>query len=141
MKAQSWEVTDEFWSMVEQLIPPSKRDDAKKYMRKPGAGRKPKPARLIFEGIIYVLRTGCRWKALPKERFGSPSSIHRYFLEWEEAGFFEALWRAGLAEYDELEGITWQWKRGKGQSAKEMPPEGRCWRPSIFRRNRRIVTL
>ncbi|MFN9707767.1 MAG: IS5 family transposase, partial [Burkholderiales bacterium] len=38
------------------------------YVRKPGAGRPPKPARLVFEAIVYVLRTGCQWKALPKEQ-------------------------------------------------------------------------
>ena len=38
------------------------------------------------------------------------SSGHKYFLEWEKAGFFKALWRAGLAEYDELEGIAWRWQ-------------------------------
>jgi transposase len=74
------------------------RTDNKAYVRKPGAGRKPKDARLVFEGIVYVLRTGCQWKALPKERFGSASAIHARFLEWERAGFFEALWQAGLAE-------------------------------------------
>src|SRR5687768_18069086 len=73
------------------------------YMRKPGAGRPPKPARQVFEAIVYVLRTGCQWKALPKERFGSASAVHKRFLEWEEAGFFETLWKAGLAEYDEID--------------------------------------
>jgi hypothetical protein len=32
---------------------------------------------------------------LPKERFGSASAVHKRFLEWEKAGFFEALWSAG----------------------------------------------
>jgi transposase len=41
------------------------------------------PARKVFEGIVYVLRTGCQWKALPKEEFGSASAIHKYFLQWE----------------------------------------------------------
>ena len=61
-------------------------------------------ARKVFEGIVYVLRTGCQWKALPKERFGSASSIHSYFLQWLRDGFFLQLWRAGLAEYDEVGG-------------------------------------
>jgi len=39
-------------------------------------------SRRVFEGVVYVLRTGCQWKALPKERFGSTSSIHKYFREW-----------------------------------------------------------
>jgi len=46
---------------------------------KPGNGRKPLPARQVFEGILFVLRTGIQWKALPKEQFGSASSVHRYF--------------------------------------------------------------
>ena len=58
----------------------------------------------MFEAIVYVLRTGCQWKALPKERFGSASAVHKRFLEWEAAGFFEDLWKAGLAEYDQMGG-------------------------------------
>jgi hypothetical protein len=27
-----------------------------------------------------------------------------------QAGFFEALWKVGLAEYDHLEGISWRWR-------------------------------
>lgn len=78
----------------------------KQYLRKPGAGRPPKPARQVFEAIVYVLRTGCQWKALPGERFGSASAIHKRFLEWAEAGFSRRYGKAGLAEYDEMEGIA-----------------------------------
>ncbi|GAB3379029.1 hypothetical protein GCM10027514_17640 [Azotobacter armeniacus] len=49
-------------------------------------------------------------EALTSERFGSASAIHRRFLEWEAAGFFEALCRAGLAEYDEMKGIARRWQ-------------------------------
>jgi transposase len=56
-------------------------------VRKPGAGRKPKDARLVFEGIVYVLHTGCQWKALPKERVGRASAPHVRFLEWERRLF------------------------------------------------------
>jgi len=86
----SWVVTDDFWRRVEPLIPVRERSATKKYVRKPGAGRPPKPARQVFEAVVYVLRTGCQWKALPKERFGSASAVHKRFLEWEAAGVFEA---------------------------------------------------
>jgi transposase len=86
------------------------RTKRRKFARKPGGGRKPKDARVVFEAIVYVLRTGCQWKALPHERFGSASAIHKRFLEWDKAGFFVALWQAGLAEYDEMEGIAWRWQ-------------------------------
>ncbi len=95
---------------VQPLIPVRERAADKAYVRKPGAGRPAKPARQVFEAIVYVLRTGCQWKALPKERFGSASAVHKRFLEWEKAGVFEAIWTAGLAQYDQMEGIAWRWQ-------------------------------
>jgi hypothetical protein len=50
----------------------------------------------------------CQWKALPKS-FGSVTAVHRRFQQWRAAGFFRQSWRAGLAEYDDLEGIAWEW--------------------------------
>jgi transposase len=67
---------------------------------------------------VYVLRTGIQWKALPTERFGSASAIHRYFLQWQAAGFFERLWREGLMEYDELHSIAWTWQSLDGSLTK-----------------------
>lgn len=61
-KAKAWEVTDEFWSRVEPLIPVRQREADQTYARKTGGGRKRKDPRLVFEGIVYVLRTGCQWK-------------------------------------------------------------------------------
>ena len=117
-KVLSWEVSDELWERVAPLVPQPKRRSGKKYLRKPGAGRKPLPCRQVFEGIVYVLRTGCQWKALPKEQFGSPSAIHRYFRDWAKAGFFLALWKQGLADYDELRGILWDWQSIDGAMTK-----------------------
>lgn len=74
--------------------------------------------RKVFEGIVYVLRTGVQWKALPKSVFGSASSIHKYFLKWKKAGVFVKLWRKGLAEYDEMEGIAWAWQSIDGSMVK-----------------------
>jgi transposase len=71
------------------------------------------PPRQIFAAIIYVLRTGCPWKGLPKE-FGSASAIHQHFQNWHQAGFFVKLWQAGLAEYDAMEGIAWDWQSSLG---------------------------
>lgn len=102
-------MSDEFWKRVEPLIPKTERDPNREYKGKAGAGRPAKPARLVFEAIVYVLRTGCQWKALP-ERFGSGSAIHQRFMQWSKAGLFEQLWKAGLAEYDQMEGIAWRWQ-------------------------------
>ena len=150
-KVQSWEVSDKFLERVEPLIPKPKRIEGKEYKRKQGGGRTPKDSRLIFEGIVYVLRTGCQWKALSKERFGSASSIHQYFLNWQKDGFFVKLWQAGLAEFDEMEGIAWEWQSidssavkaplgreavGNNPTDRGKKREQRAWRPAINRRNR-----
>jgi transposase len=156
-RLDSWVVSDEFWLRVEPLVPPYQRTLRRKYVRKPGAGRPPMPPRQVFEAIVYVLRTGCQWKALPKERFGSASSIHQRFLQWEQSGFFESIWKAGLAEYDELEGIAWRWQSIDGAMFKApmaqesvgpnptdrgkkweqaSPVGGRAWRPVVDRRDR-----
>lgn len=74
--------------------------------------------RKVFAGIVFVLRTGCQWKALPKSEYGSASSIHQYFLEWKRQGVFTQLWRKGLAEYDDMEGIAWSWQSIDGAMVK-----------------------
>jgi len=117
-KLRSWEVSDELWAQVAPMISKRKREKGLKYKRRAGGGRKPLEARKVFEGIVYVLRTGCQWKALPKERFGSASSIHQYFLEWKREGIFIRLWRKGLAEYSEMEGIAWAWQSIDGAMVK-----------------------
>jgi transposase len=155
---QSWEVSDAFWQKVEPWIPTPQRDPNREYQRKAGAGRKPLPPRQVFAGIVYVLRTGIQWKALPKERFGSPSAIHRYFLQWQAAGFFQNLWQAGLMEYDEMQCIAWTWQSLDGTLTKAplaqeavgpnptdrgkkweqaQPVGGRTWHPVVPRRERR----
>jgi putative transposase len=117
-RPQSWKVSDDFWARVEPLIPVRQRDSEKAYQRKPGGGRKPQDRRKVFEGILYVLRTGCQWKAAPKGDCGSASSVHQYFLEWQAAGAFEQLWCAGLLEYDGLEGIAREWQSLDGAMVK-----------------------
>ncbi len=117
-RIQLWEVSNVLWERVAPFIPHPKRDPNKTYKRKAGAGRKPLDPRQGFAGILHVLRTGCQWKALPKERFGSPSSIHAYFGQWLFVGSFLDLWKAGLAEYDELKGIEWSWLSIDGSMVK-----------------------
>jgi transposase len=75
---KSWTVSDAFWSNIEPLVPARRRPADRTYQRKPGAGRKPMSAQQIFSAIVYVLCTGCQWKAVPDE-FGAGSAIHAHF--------------------------------------------------------------
>ncbi|MDR1986438.1 MAG: transposase [Treponema sp.] len=110
---KSWELTDELWEQIKEFIPQRKRDENRTYRRKPGAGRKPIPPRQVLEGILYVLRTGIQWKALPQE-YGAASSIHEYFSEWAEAGFFRRIWEERLFSYEELHALGREWQRVEG---------------------------
>lgn len=79
-------VTDEFWKQIKPLLPihpPSRRGGAPRW-----------PDRQCLEGILYVLRTGCQWKLLPKSKLW-PSGITcwRRFTEWTKAGVWPQLHR------------------------------------------------
>ncbi len=108
-RTRPWEVSDQLWERVEPLIPAAP-SHAK-------GGRPRMPNRQAFEAMIYVLRTGIQWNALPAEA-GASSTVHDRFQEWERAGFFKALWQAGLSTYDELIGIQWEWQSVDGAMTK-----------------------
>ena len=96
-----YQIPDALWDRIDLLLPIYKRS------RK--GGRPRLPLRNVVNGILYVLRTGCQWKAMPRQ-FGSGSAIHAYFQEWVKLGVFEELWRLALEEYDDLKGIDWKWQ-------------------------------
>ena len=104
-RTRPWEVSDELWEQVRPLIPPAP-SHAK-------GGRPRLDDRQAFEAIVYVLRTGIQWNALPRE-LGASSTVHDRFQEWERAGLFQAVWQAGVSEYDDLVGIQWEWQAADG---------------------------
>jgi len=149
-------VSDDLWARVEAFIPVAERPSGREYQRRSGGGRKPMLTRQVFSAIVYVLRSGCAWKALPK-MFGSASTVHRHYQLWERKGFFLALWRAGLAEHADLEGISWNWQTigNEVETESRLPRYGpneanergtadaperlialRAWRPSLSHRVR-----
>ena len=93
---------DDLWQRVEPLLPKRRR-------RRKKGGRPPLPLRQVADGVFYVLRTGCQWKAAPAE-FGSGSSLHRYFQAWAQRRVFRKLWELGLGEYDRRRHIRWRWQ-------------------------------
>lgn len=118
MRTRPWELTDELWACFEPYLPKRPgRDSGKEYQRKPGAGRKAADPRRILEGIIYVLRTGCQWNAVPRY-YGGSSTIHRYFQFWAREGFFLNIWKAGLLKAVELDTIDWEWQSIDGAMTK-----------------------
>ncbi len=108
-RTRPWEVSDKLWEQVKPLIPPAP-PHAK-------GGRPRMDDRKAFEAIMYVLRTGIQWNALPRE-LGASSTVHDRLQEWEQAGLFLSIWKVGLNEYDEIEGIQWEWQSVDGAMTK-----------------------
>lgn len=94
---QIYRVKDKFWERLKALLPMPQ-----------GSGRRPTRDKECFEGIIFVLRTGCQWSELPKE-YPPKSTVHDRLQSWVKAGIFKKLWAELLVEYDEKEGLDWQW--------------------------------
>jgi transposase len=105
----SWELPDAVWQRMEPLIP-----GRKSHMGRPRSVN----LRLIAEGIFYVLRTGIHWQAVPRARFGPPSTVYYYFSQWVKAGVFEQLWVEALAVCDDLQGLEWTWQSIDGAMTK-----------------------
>src|SRR6188472_3584919 len=99
MEAKFSDIPNELWDLAQPILPPEKP--------RLRGGRPPIPRRVVLAGIIYRLRTGCQWKALPPQ-FGSGSAVHARFQSWVKAGIFEDLFECMLRFYDELKGIDWQ---------------------------------
>lgn len=99
----SFQVSEELWTVLSPLLP-------QRMNRHPlGGGRPRVPNRRCANGIFYVLRTGCQWKALDETGICSGSTAHLRFQEWVAAGVFLKLWQTGLERYDELKGLDWSW--------------------------------
>jgi len=91
-------LTDEQWEKIGPLLPAFKRS------RK--GGRKPVDNRVVFEGILWVLRTGARWQDLPK-KYSSGSTCWRRLQDWEEQGVWLRVFRVFLGELDEKGQLDW----------------------------------
>ena len=65
------DLTDEEWAHIEPLIPPGK----------PGGGKWRVDIREVVNGVMYLLSTGCQWRALPKE-LPPRRTVHDYLSLW-----------------------------------------------------------
>ena len=86
------------WQRIEPLLP--------KLAKSKRGGRPWAENRAVLEGILWILRTGARWKDMPGE-YPSPSTCWRRLRRWEEAGVWLAIWRAFLRTLDERQQLKW----------------------------------
>jgi transposase len=121
-----WRISDALWAKIQPLLPVPEDHHPL------GCHRKRVSNRAAMDAILFVLRTGCQWKALDGTGICSKSSAHRRFQEWTAAGVFEEFWRQGLLAYDELVGIDWKWLSMDGAMTKA-PLGGEKGRPQPHR--------
>jgi len=74
------DLTDEEWSHVAPLIPPAKH----------GGRKRTVVVREVVNGLMYVLSTGCQWRAIPKD-LPPRSTVHDFFDLWEWDGTLDRI--------------------------------------------------
>ena len=69
------DLTDEEWALVKPEIPRAKR----------GGNKRTVDVREVVNGLMYVLSTGCQWRAIPKD-LPPRSTVNHYFCRWQHDG-------------------------------------------------------
>ena len=87
------DLTDEEWGLVAPLIPAAKR----------GGGKRSVNLRAVVDGLMYVLSTGCQWRAIPKD-LPPRSTVHGYLDLWDYDGTLERIHHALFVQCREQAG-------------------------------------
>jgi Putative transposase of IS4/5 family (DUF4096) len=83
LAAAEAELTDAEWCLVQPLLPP----------QKPTTGRPRHDHRTVLAGILWVVRSGASWRAMPTE-YGKWETAYQRYRLWCATG----LWPRILAE-------------------------------------------
>ena len=77
------DLTDAQWALLQPLLPKPKKQPN-------GPGRQPADLRAVINGILYVNRSGCQWRLVPK-CFGHWNTVYSYFNRWSKQGVWAEL--------------------------------------------------
>ena len=95
-------VDDDLWLIIEPHLP-RPRPRRRRY-----PGRRPLNHRQILCGILFVLKTGIPWEALPAEMHcGSGMTCWRHLAEWQRAGVWDKIHRLLLQRLQDAHQIDW----------------------------------
>lgn len=92
------ELTDKQWKILEPLFP--------EVVNSPKGGQKRASNRACLEGILWLLRTGARWRDIP-DRFPSGSTCWRRMQEWQEQDLWTDIWQRLLGMLDAKGRLKW----------------------------------
>lgn len=74
------DLTDDEWALAKPEIPRAKR----------GGNKRTVDVREVLNGLMYVLSTGCQWRAMPKD-LPARSTVNHYFCRWQHDGTLDRL--------------------------------------------------
>ena len=74
------DLTDDEWNLVAPSIPPGKR----------GGDKRTVNLRAVVNGLMYILSTGCQWRAIPKD-LPPRSTLYDYFDLWSWDGTLDLI--------------------------------------------------
>ena len=77
------DLTDDEWAEICPLIPPAKR----------GGNKRTVNIRAVVDSMMYILSTGCQWRAIPKD-LAARSTVYDYFNRWNWDGTLERIHHA-----------------------------------------------
>lgn len=93
------EITDRQWKKLAPLLPEPPRSDK--------GGQEPASNRACLEGLLWLLRSGARYKDLP-QHFPSGSTCWRRLKWWYEQGALRAAWQTILGMLDQQGRLNWE---------------------------------
>ena len=91
------ELKDPQWEIVAPMLSSGRSGPGLK-------GRPRRDNRQVLEGILWILRTGARWKDLPAE-FPPYQTCHRRFGEWTRDGTLVRILKSLVADMESRGGI------------------------------------
>lgn len=91
------DLTNAQWERLKPLLPP----------QKPQTGRPAEDHRTVLNGIVWILRTGAPWRALPA-RYGPWRTVASRFYRWQKAGVWQRLFDAVPQQADAAGRLDWE---------------------------------
>ena len=76
------DVTDAEWAVLEPLIPNAT----------PGGRPRKTDMRSAINAMLFLLRTGCPWRYLPRDGFPPRSTVYNIFRKFQADGTWHAIW-------------------------------------------------
>jgi transposase len=87
------DLSDAEWELIHPLIPPARS----------GGNKRTVDMRKVVNGLMYVLSTGCQWRAIPRD-LGKRSTVYDYFDRWDHDGTLKRIHHTLYVQCRELVG-------------------------------------